>query len=78
MVSDDAVDTKEKVLKRKFVHRDFNDHHIIAIIIVSRCNLVCSADRKSHPFLRKKELYPKHFKRPKIYSGSAHVNLLYN
>ncbi len=77
-VDDNAVDEKEKSIEKKLVHRDFNDAHIIAIVIVSMCNLICSGDKKSYRFLRKKELYPKHFKRPKIYSGRGNEHLLYN
>lgn len=59
-------------------HRNFNDQAIVAIVIVSRCRLVCSNDKKSFPFLTSPTLYPRGIQRPKIYSGSRNVKLLYH
>ena len=57
-------------------HRDFDDAHLVAIIIVSGCKLVCSHDSSAYPFLQRKDLYPKNVTRPKIYRQSSNRNLL--
>lgn len=77
-VSDNAVDTRERMLKSKLVNKNFNDAHIIAIVIISHCRLVCSVDKKSYVFLKDKSLYPKGFERPRIYRGKSNANLLFN
>lgn len=71
-----AIDRKQEELERKINHRDFDDAHIIAIIIVSHCKLICSKDTRAYPFFQDKNLYPKNFFRPKIYSRSSHAHLL--
>lgn len=75
-VNSQAVDTRQQEIERLLEHRDFNDSHVIAIVIVSRCRLICSCDRRAHPFFKMSILYPKHFKRPKIYTGINCKDLL--
>lgn len=63
------VDEEEKNVKRNVTRRSFNDHHIIAIVIVGRCNFICSCDKRAHPFFKDKNLYPSNMSVPRIYSG---------
>ena len=74
----DKVDNKVKEIEQSFKHRDFNDSHLVAIVIVSHCNLICSDDKTSYKFLRKREFYPNNIKRPKIYRGLQSRDLLVN
>lgn len=73
---DEGVDAVQKEISRKIHHRNFNDQAIVAIVIVTRCRLICSNDRSSFPFLTLRALYPKDIKRPKIYTGLRSINLL--
>lgn len=73
----DDVDSEEVSLKNIIRNSHFNDHHIIAIVIVGRCKFVCSRDRTLHVHLQNRSLYPKHRQRPKIYSGAACARMLH-
>lgn len=75
-VSDEAVDTEQRELEGRVDHRDFDDPHLVAIAIVSRCKLICSKDERAHPFIKDKMLYPDKLKPPKIYSNQTHMHLL--
>jgi len=68
VLSRSAVDTIAQEIKAQVSHSEFNDEHLVAIVIVSRCHVVCTDDRKAMPYLKRKELYKDHgMKRPKIY-----------
>jgi hypothetical protein len=74
-IDDKKVDNKQQELSR-FENKDFDDPHIVAILIVSGCCLVCSSDRRAYPFFKNNEWYPKGRNIPKIYSGSQNQDLL--
>jgi hypothetical protein len=76
-IDDKMVDEVEKQLIGKTSHAKFNDHAIIAIVIVSRCKLLCSSDKKSFPFIKEKSLYPAGYEPPRIYSGFGNRKMLY-
>jgi predicted nucleic acid-binding protein len=75
-VNNEKVDAREKEIEKKKRHTDFNDAHLIAIVIESGCMLVCTKDSASVPFIKDKAFYPKSCKKPKIYSGKRNKNLL--
>lgn len=77
-VSSKNVDKYEKKVLSKENDKDFDDPHLIALQIVSKAIIICTDDARAMPFLKKKELYPKNHKRPKIYSGLRNVDLLPN
>lgn len=70
------VDHIEKTVIQKTNGQNFNDHHIIAIVIVGKCNIICSKDSNAYAFFKEKKLYPKGFKRPKIYNGLGSITVL--
>lgn len=72
------VDETEQQLTRILSHSDFDDPHIVAIIIVSGCKLICSDDSRAYRFFRRTEFYPKHVQRPHIYSRELNKNLLHD
>jgi len=71
MVSAMAVDDRARVLKELVPDKDFDDEHIVAIIGVSRCCLVCTDDVRALPYLKRKDLYPDGVKIPHIYRSLA-------
>jgi len=70
------VDQAEKVVLTAVRSYKCDDAHIIAIVGVSGCRLVCTKDDKSNVYIKDKRLYPKHTKTPKIYKGLRHAGLL--
>ena len=39
-IPDESVDAKQREIEKAFNHRDFDDPHIVAIVIVSGCRLI--------------------------------------
>lgn len=74
----ELVDRTEFDIKEKNTNADFNDTHIVAIVIISGCRIVCTKDSTSDVFLKDKCFYPKKFKVPKIYRGKDSVHLISN
>lgn len=73
-----AVDRWQRRIDAKYKHKDFDDSHIIAIIAISTCRLICTKDRRSFPFLLNKSFYPRNFKLPKLYTSKRNSDLLNN
>ena len=73
------IDDLELKLKDSLSHKNFDDPHIVALLIVSGCKVICSNDARAYPFFHKKEWYPKGRSIPKIYcdkSYSKHKEIL--
>lgn len=80
----DEVDSVRDVLKGNYTRADFDDHHIVAIVLLSRCKLVCSRDSglkslidicysSSGSTIIKSQLRIRNLRKPSIYRsrGSA-------
>jgi hypothetical protein len=72
----DLVDAREAQLIAMTQGTDCDDQHIIAIVCVSGCRLVCSQDVRSYEFLKCRHYYPSKCKVPKIYRSSRNADLL--
>jgi len=72
------VDQLEQQLLDTMSHPDFDDEHIVSIVVISRSRLVCTRDRRACRFIKESRLYPGDCSRPKIYSRSTHSRLLIN
>lgn len=75
-IPDEDIDLEQERIENLLRHRDFDDPHIVAIVSVSRCKLVCSKDSRAYPFIKDVSLYPRAGMRPRIYSGSNNSDLL--
>ncbi len=73
-VDDALVDQKMNELKELCNDSDFDDPHIAALLIVSGCNVLCSEDERSYPYIKRKEWYPNGRKPPQIYKSSTLKN----
>ena len=62
-----AVDDRARKLKARVPEREFDDPHIVALVGIARCCLVCTDDTKSLPYLRRRDLYPDGVRVPRIY-----------
>ena len=76
IVDKKQVDCKEKEIKNKIKSIDFNDQHLAAIVIVSRCSIICTTDTSSIDFLKNKSIYPNDILIPKFYTRERNKNLL--
>jgi hypothetical protein len=65
------VDLSAERLKVKVPDHAFNGEHLVAILLVSGCRVVCTDDKRAHPYLKRSDLYPPG-KRPQIYSRKSH------
>lgn len=75
-IRDDVVDAAETVINGRTVGTDCDDQHIIALLGVSGCGLLCSDDCRSFKFIRDRTLFPKGARRVRIYSGLRNQRLL--
>ena len=71
------IDNDELRLKNICSDTEFDDEHIVAILNISGCKLVCTHDKKAMPYIKRKDFYFDKKSR-KIYSSSKNRNLLGN
>ncbi|RZS90621.1 hypothetical protein [Aquimarina brevivitae] len=55
---------------------DFDDTHLPAIVVVTKCRIICSEDCRSIPFVQDSKYYPKGFKTPVYYTSIKNKKLL--
>ncbi len=83
-LNNSEVDRVTDVLKENYTSTDFDDHHIVAIVLISRCKVVCTRDNglrnlidkcysSSGRHTIKSQLYIMRSRKPSIYrhKGSA-------
>jgi hypothetical protein len=56
--------------------RDLDDEHLIGLVAVSGCMVVCLDDPRAHTYLKNRALYRPTVRPPKIFSSSRNKNLL--
>ncbi|MCJ7720319.1 MAG: hypothetical protein MUO36_02505 [Candidatus Hadarchaeum sp.] len=54
----------------------FNDHHLIAIVIVSKCRLVCTKERDNNDHLTRRQHYPRGCHVPFLFTNRTNPRLL--
>jgi len=55
---------------------DFDDPHLPAIVIDTKCRVICSEDKRSIPFVKNRDLYPNGMFAPVYYTSSRNTDLL--
>jgi hypothetical protein len=75
-IEDNAVDAQEEVIRESTSASKCDDPHVIALVGVSRCPVLCSRDKRSFSYVKDRTLYPVGSKPPGIYSGSRNARLL--
>jgi hypothetical protein len=68
-IPDETVDTIAASLKVQVADPEFNDEHILTLVITSQCCVVCTQDKVAMAFLKRADLFPQGSGRPKIFSG---------
>jgi hypothetical protein len=75
-VSDVEVDALAETLKADVGEAGFDDEHLIAIVIVSRCFIVATNDTRAKSYLKRRAFYScRGLRRPKIYSSERNKDL---
>jgi predicted nucleic acid-binding protein len=75
-LDDSEVDKREREVSKAKKHHDFNDEHLVAMVLASGCRLVCTKDSSAMPFIKDQIFYTGAAKRPRIYSGKKNKDLL--
>lgn len=73
-----TIDPIATALKVKFPETAFDDEHIVALVIASRCCVVCTKDNPAISYLKRLDVFSGYagVERPKIYKGhKSHINL---
>lgn len=74
----EGVDRIAAELKRKAPEPKFDDEHLVALVIASRCRVICTNDKKAAAYLKRADLFADYagVDRPKIFNGHrSHGNL---
>ena len=74
-VDDKPIDKKADKLAEMIQHADFDDQHIVALLMTSGCKLVCSLDARAYPYFQHSSFFTGK-KKLKIYSGAKNSGLL--
>lgn len=66
-----TIDPIAAALKVKFPEPEFDDEHIVALVIASRCCVVCTKDNPAISYLKRVDVFADWpgIERPKIYKG---------
>lgn len=70
-----TIDQEHLNLDGKLKHKNYDDPHVIALLSISKCKVICSKDERAYPFFKQRELYISK-KVPSIYHSSKQKHLL--
>ncbi len=71
-INNDLVNAKENEIRKKEKSPDFDDPHIIALLILGKVKILCSNDARLFKFVRKIKEYDDGADVPKIYTSKYH------
>lgn len=70
------VDEIQIQIEELITDPDFDDPHLPAMVIVSKCEIICTEDVRSVKFVTNSSLYPRGINTPKYYTGIRNKDLL--
>lgn len=70
------VDAEVTLVRALETSTDFDDPHLVAIVRLTGCKLVCLRDPRAHRYLRSSRFYARASARPKLYTRSRNGRLL--
>jgi len=76
LIDNAKVDEATDLAASKVQHVDFDDPHLVGLLMVSGCKLICSLDSRAYPFFRHLAFFSPAGKKPKIYRGKTNADLL--
>lgn len=74
-INQQNVDQQEVWASTQIQDPDFDDQHLIALLRVSGCKLICSLDERAYPFFKHEIFFSPAAKRPKIYNQKGNATL---
>jgi len=75
--NDLSIDEYERAVISNHSQRLFNDEHLVAMVVETKCMLICSNDLSSIKYVQDKTFYPTGFPFcPAYYTGKRNKNLL--
>lgn len=74
-IDDNIVDSIAGYVRLKINDIKFDDEHLVALITASRCKVICTNDKRAHPYLKRRDLYPRGVRRPLIYQTARNAKL---
>ncbi len=74
--NDKEVDDYEEMIIEKINDPRCDDAHLIAILAISKCFLLCTNDMRSKKYLRNKEFYPPNARKTKFYTNQKSASIL--
>lgn len=72
----DAIDKFQVEVEELSDDPDFDDPHLVAMVFVTKCKIICSVDDRSVKHVTDSKYYPSNFKKPVYYKSSRNVDLL--
>ena len=75
-LDDKAIDDVEVEIKLLEPSKNFDDPHLVAIIIKSKCKIICTNDIRAMPYLKDSRFYSGLTCKPKLYTSSKNISLL--
>jgi len=75
-LNDAKVDNLHTKVRALEPCKKFDDPHLIAIILESKCQIICTNDKRAIPYIKKAMFYPKGIKKPKLYTSKKNIALL--
>lgn len=70
------IDKYQEKVEQLRDNMDFDDPHLPAIVVVTKCKIICSEDTRSIPYVQNGKYYPKSFTTPVYYTSSKNKDLL--
>ena len=74
--TDADVDADELIVKTIEPASDFDDPHLVALVRLTGCRLICIRDPRAHKFLRAAAFYRSKKDRPSLYTRAKNYILL--
>ena len=75
-LDDSEVDDLQEQVEKIEPSKKFDDPHLVAIIISSKCRIICTNDKRAIPYLKDQRFYKKPVLKPKVYSSDRNESLL--
>lgn len=75
-IPSNKVDAEQLIVEGMIVHPDFDDPHLVALLRVSGCKLICSLDARAFPYFQHSLFFTPAANRPRIYSSLSNSSLL--
>jgi predicted nucleic acid-binding protein len=70
------VDIQVEIVKTQEKSKDFDDPHLVALVLESGCRLVCTSDDRAHKYLKDEKFFKKNNSVPSLFTNASHKHLL--